>query len=287
MARTAWWRTVCGLWLAAGLLASGVGPAAAQGPGELGVGSWTIVADERMPARPAGTQLPLAGSAVGTSPKLIAYIRQRMLSRVPDDIEPYFDVLLYVSRATEGPYAQRMYVFERREAGEEFEPYAQWLVSTGREQEEKHWTGTPDGIFKLDHRRFQKHRVSYQWGTPMPWTMFFDADFEGRRTGYAIHGASDPNDIAALGTRASAGCIRLHPRHAEAIFNKIRRETFGKVPVFPYDRFTDSTNLEGQALYRDDGRLVLTRGFRTLLMVENFKGAPTTAPATDAFVSAE
>lgn len=276
--------------MGAALLAPTV--AVAREPG-LAFGDWTILASDvaerlwdklgEVKPRPLTAQ---EGSQVGATPELTDYMEARILSRIPEDIQPYFDLLLYVSRATEGPYSQRLYVYERSPDGLGFRPYAQWLVSTGREQEEKYWTGTPDGMFKLDPNRMQEMRVSYQWGTPMPWTMFWDAEFNGKLTGYAIHGAGDDKDIQQLGQRASAGCVRLHPEQAADLFRKVRRETWGKVPVFPYDRFTDSTALDGRAKRRADGSIMLTRGYRTLLVIENFSGGPETPVRSDTVATA-
>lgn len=226
-----------------------------------------------------GDRMRKGGSAVTREMILADYVEQRMLARVPDAIEPYFDIMLYVSRAEEGAYAQRLYVFERQGLG--FGLYAVWPVSTGRELMEKYWTGTPDGLFKLDHRRFYETRVSRQWGSEMPWAMFWDAEFEHKLTGYAIHGAGTEEDVANLGERASAGCIRLHPEHARELFLKIQAEAWGRVPAFVYDEETDSTSLKGEAVTRSDGRLVLRRGYKVLLVVENFDGGPDTPIMSD------
>jgi hypothetical protein len=222
---------------------------------------------------------PKGGSEIGITPELIDYIEERMLAKVPDDIEPYFDMLLYVSRGSHGPYAQKLYVFEREGSG--FKPYAQWLASTGREQDEKYWTGTPDGIFRLDHSRFYQNRMSSQWGTPMPYAMFFDLEYDHIPTGYAIHGAGIAADADALGTRASAGCVRLHPQHAKILYEKIRAEMWGKIPVFAYDNETNSTSLAGEAKRKKNGELVFRKGYKVLLIVEDFDRGPSSDLAAD------
>lgn len=234
---------------------------------------------------PAASRPARSGQNAGATPERIAYIEERMLNIVPDDIEGYFDLFMYVSRASEGPYGQRLYIFERDPLTRDLRPFAQWPISTGREQQEKHWTGTPDGIFKLDPSRFYSFRMSNQWGTPMPWTMFLDAEFAHQATGYAIHGASRPEDVAALGSRASAGCIRLHPEHAEMLFRKIQKEMRGRVPVFAYDEETDSTSLDGQAKYDARGEMLTRKGYRVLLLIENFDGGPQAPTGTDAIAS--
>ena len=47
----------------------------------------------------------------------------------------------------------------------------------------------------------------------MPYAMFFNWENHGYQTGLAIHGATG-DDIGLLGTRASAGCVRLSPENA-------------------------------------------------------------------------
>jgi lipoprotein-anchoring transpeptidase ErfK/SrfK len=234
------------------------------------------VAAEPTPVVVDNTPMPEAkgGAEIGVTPELIEFIEERMLAKIPDDVEQYFDMLLYVSRGTRGPYAQKLYAFEREGTG--FKPYAQWLASTGREQDEKYWTGTPDGIFRLDHSRFYQMRMSSQWGTPMPFAMFFDLEYDHIPTGYAIHAAGIAADAEALGTRASAGCVRLHPEHAKQLFEKIRKEMWGKIPVFAYDNETNSTSLTGEAKRNKSGKLVFRKGYKVLLIVEDFDRGPTT-----------
>lgn len=225
---------------------------------------------------------------VPADPVLVTYARDRAMSQVNSEILPYFDLFLYVSKATEGPYAQRMYVYQRdREMGGMIRPVAQWLVSTGREQHEpKDFTTTPNGLFKLDPDRFTAFRRSIQWdGAPMPYTMFYDAQIERRPTGYAIHGVGFEADLQYLGQRASAGCIRLHPQHARELYYNIRENMTGRVPVFAYDRKEDRTNVAGQPVRLADGSLRLKLGYRVLMIVEDFSGGPETPLPTEAVVA--
>lgn len=53
------------------------------------------------------------------------------------------------------------------------------------------------------------------------------------------------------------------------------------MPAFVYDEETDSTSLKGEAVTRSDGRLVLRRGYKVLLVVENFDGGPDTPIMSD------
>lgn len=80
--------------------------------------------------------------------------------------------------------------------------HAEWLVSTAR----KGYV-TPKGVYK-PYWLSKNHRSSLYNNAPMPFAVFF-------RGNYAIHGT---DQIEKLGTRASAGCVRLHPDNASFVF---------------------------------------------------------------------
>ena len=79
---------------------------------------------------------------------------------------------------------------------------ALWPVSTGREGYD-----TPTGEFSVDRIEEEWYSKKYD-DAPMPHSIFF---FEG----YAIHGTYD---VKHLGLRASHGCVRLHPKNAELLY---------------------------------------------------------------------
>lgn len=206
----------------------------------------------------------------------------RLLDNVPDDIESYFDLFLYVSKAVGGPLGQRMYVFERDRAGG-MNPYAEWRVSTGREKVEFHkdrklFTTTPEGIFKFDPDRMYPMWYSRLYdNAPMPHTMFYDMTINGRKTGLAIHAAAGASKIARLGRRDSGGCVRLSPKNARELFYKVKNTTAGMVPVFETDQ-KGSTDRWGNVVRDGSGNLQLTDGYKALLMVENFDGRGIVGP---------
>lgn len=208
----------------------------------------------------------------------------RILSGTPDDVEGYFDLYLYVSKAAAGPIAQHMFVYERGIDGSMTLRY-DWPVSTGREKKErtpsgrKTFTSTPVGIFKLDPNRFHKLWRSRAWNADMPWTMFLDTIENGGMSGIAIH-AAGRGKISQLGRRASGGCIRLAPENAETLFKKIRKSHAGLVPVFAMNG--DSTNLVGEPARLEDGSVELTYGYRVMLFIEDYAGEhlPTLAAAS-------
>ena len=75
-----------------------------------------------------------------------------------------------------------------------------WPVSTGL-------GGTPSGNFQPQAlSRYHRSRIFNN--APMPYAIFYSGHF-------AIHGTTA---IAQLGTRASKGCVRLHPSNAAVLF---------------------------------------------------------------------
>ncbi|HEY0106967.1 MAG TPA: L,D-transpeptidase [Rhizomicrobium sp.] len=196
----------------------------------------------------------------------------RLRARIPADLYPYFNVYLYVSKAAAGSLAQHMYVFHKDDAaGLVFEQSLP--VSTGRERHERYFTSTPEGLFELDPNRFERTHYSRTWhGAAMPWAMFLDAVIRGRQTGVALHSA----DVHAyqLGQRASGGCVRLPPQKAQELFDRFQAEEHGMVPVFAYDASQRRTNGEGRVLRDAHGQPLLTPGFRVLVFIEDYEGAP-------------
>ncbi len=106
-----------------------------------------------------------------------ARITQRVEARLRDNLSSdhysSFDLFIYVSKAGTGPWAQQMYVFEKRGGG--LELLHNWPVSTGRERTERAPTGartlttTPAGYFQFDPGRMFRNYRSIQWdNAPCP-----------------------------------------------------------------------------------------------------------------------
>jgi hypothetical protein len=181
-----------------------------------------------------------------------------------------------VSKAENGPWAQRMYVFHKKDGGN-LDLLYNWPVSTGRELVEYAPNGqrapsfTPQGYYELDPSRMYKHHISGQWQQPMPHAMFFSWERNGMQTGLAIHGASG-DDVALLGQRASAGCVRLAPENAALLFNLIKTQYRGLAPRFAYDRRTASMSNDGLMMHDAEGKLQLAEGYKVLVFIENYGG---------------
>ncbi len=84
--------------------------------------------------------------------------------------------------------------------------YATYKVSTG-----KRGYTTPTGNYRV--QRMEKMHYSRKYNnSPMPHSIFF-------RGGFAIHGTGA---ISRLGSVASHGCVRLHPRDARELYNLVK-----------------------------------------------------------------
>lgn len=203
-------------------------------------------------------------------------VEQRLRDSLTREMFENFGLFLYVSKAAAGPWAQHMYVFQKQPSGDLALLY-NWPVSTGREKVEFNDAGmklpsfTPAGYYELDPKRFFPRYHSVQWDQPMPYAMFFNWVDHGNETGLAIHGAAG-EDVGLLGTRASAGCIRLAPEHARVLFSLIRDNYKGLVPKFAYDKRTATMMNNGMLLHDVDGRVQLAAGYKVLIFVEDYGG---------------
>jgi hypothetical protein len=205
---------------------------------------------------------------------------RRLRDALTGDMLQNFALFLYVSKAAHGPLAQRMYAFEN--TGRNLRLRYDWPVSTGREQIERNGAGrklstfTPTGYYELDPARFFPHHRSVQWDEPMPYAMFFNRVQSGMKTGLAVH-AAVAGEVARLGTRASAGCVRLAPHNAQLLFDLVRAKYAGAVPDLAFDSRTATTANDG-ALMRDaHGWLRFGLGYKVLVIIEDQGGENTVA----------
>ena len=90
-----------------------------------------------------------------------------------------------------------------------------WKVSTGRSGYE-----TPGGTYRPQRLERDWHSKRYD-NAPMPHAVFFNG-------GYAIHGT---NETRRLGRQASHGCIRLHPSHAEELYELVEEHGAGRTRI--------------------------------------------------------
>jgi lipoprotein-anchoring transpeptidase ErfK/SrfK len=207
----------------------------------------------------------------------LARVTQHFRSSLTKEMLANFELFLYVSKADRGVAAQRMYVFQKQDSGD-LVLLHNWPVSTGRELVEYAPNGTkapsytPAGYYELDPKRMYVHHVSGQWKQPMPYAMFFNWEDHGYQTGLAIHGASGAEDIGLLGTRASAGCVRIAPENARVLFSLIKNNYKGLMPKFAYDKRTATMSNQGVMVHTTDGRLQMAEGYKVLVFIENYGG---------------
>jgi L,D-transpeptidase catalytic domain len=207
-------------------------------------------------------------------------VEARLRARVPAELIGYFDLYLYVSKATQekGPWGQRMFVLAKdKTQGGTFTMLHDWPVSTGFEAPMPAPSGrmlathTPEGMFKLDRDRFHKDYTSRQWQSPMPYAMFFDWQTEGRISGLALHG-SDAEAAKTLGKRASHGCIRMATENAKTLFEMIQASYRGRVPQFQIDQESGTMSTKGALVRDDNGNVRTAPGYKVLVFIEDFGG---------------
>jgi lipoprotein-anchoring transpeptidase ErfK/SrfK len=185
-----------------------------------------------------------------------------------------FNLFVYVDKAQEGSLAQRMYVFEKTDSGD-LAMIHDWPVSTGRESDETDPHGraqstvTPRGFFELDPKRMYVDHVSSQWDEAMPYAMFFSWKPGGHDTGLAIHGTPEGN-YTALGSRASAGCIRLSLENAHTLFDLVQSRFHSPTPKLAYLDGDRQVSSEGLLLHEPDGKLKMTDGYSVLVLVDEY-----------------
>ncbi len=204
----------------------------------------------------------------------------RLKTSLSPELAQNFDLFIFVSKADRGPLAQRMFVFKRD--GQQLKLLYDWAASTGREQLEtsprgtRGVTATPAGFYEFDPERIYRRYHSYNWDQDMPDAMFFNWEREGVQTGLAIHAASG-DDVAKLGSRASAGCVHLSPENAATLFKLVKAQYRGEVPRFAVNRATDTMSNTGALAHDRNGNLKMADGYRVLIDIENYGGGDTLA----------
>ena len=235
----------------------------------------------RLPAQTKSKPSQLAPPAhvmanAGLSRDELIRVSARLRARLTNEIYDRFSLFLYVSKADKGLWSQRLYVFRKDVSGRLDERY-DWPASTGRELYEiapngtRQRSNTPAGYYQLDPARMYRRHFSGQWREPMPYAMFFNWENQGRQTGLAIHAATAP-EVAQLGSRASAGCIRLAPEHAKLLFELIRSQYRGLAPRFAFDRRTATMSNRGVLMHDAAGNLQMAEGYKVLVFIENYGG---------------
>ena len=154
-------------------------------------------------------------------------------------------------------------------------------VSTGREDYEKvsvvrgiirriggkgtttsHWRHTTRGFYTIKRVEDANYR-SGENNFQMPYAMFFND-----QRGLAVHQV--PPDLkggekageAALGHRASSGCVRVHKNTIQDIHSAVVNAGRGQIPLL------DTRN--GNPKLDASGNVVYDKGYRTIVIVEEY-----------------
>ncbi len=225
---------------------------------------------------PPAVSAPTAAVRNSLAPTELVRVTLRLKENLTHEMLQNFKLFLYVSKADRGPWAQRLYVF-RKDASDNLTMLYNWPASTGREKFEiapngtRQHTITPAGYYELDPSRMYQTHYSGEWREPMPYAMFFNWENHGYQTGLAIHGAAG-FEVAQLGTRASAGCVRIGPENAQLLFGLIRAEYKGLAPRFAFDQRTATMSNDGVLMHDRAGNLNMAEGYKVLVFVENYGG---------------
>jgi hypothetical protein len=225
--------------------------------------------------------VPLIPPEQAFTPSELANVALHVRNSLTGDLYDNFQLFLYVSKAGSGRWAQHMFVLAKKPDGA-LVVLQDWPVSTGRELNETNAAGTmlpsftPEGYYQFDPARMYASHRSVQWGEEMPYAMFFNWTRNGRATGLAIHAATD-NEVSLLGTRASAGCVRLSPQAAEDLFTLVQAQYRGSAPVFEAYARNGATGNDGGLHFNADGSFQLADGYKVLVFIEDFNGEPSVA----------
>ncbi len=234
-------------------------------------------------AQPVLAQASAPMVAVNLAPDELKHVLDRLKTSLTAEMYDNFELFLYVSKAESGPWAQHMFAFTKSDRGGLALKYA-WLVSTGRETAESNRNGgralttTPTGYFQLDPDRLYRKHVSSQWGTLMPYAMFFNWTKNWTQTGLAIDAATD-DGIGQLGKRATPGSIHLSPENAATLFSLVKAQYRGAVPRFAFDGRTGTLSNEGLFARDAAGHLQYTKGYKVLVFIENNGGGESVVAA--------
>ncbi|WP_413943620.1 L,D-transpeptidase [Bdellovibrio sp. HCB-162] len=127
---------------------------------------------------------------------------------------------------------------------------------------QSHWRHTTRGFYTIKRVEGANYR-SGENKFHMPYAMFFN-DLRG----LAVHQV--PPDLssgeaageAALGSRASSGCVRVHKNYIQQIHSAVLAADKGQVPVL--------STKTGQPQLDEYGRVRYERGYKTIVIVEEY-----------------
>lgn len=192
------------------------------------------------------------------------------LAKLTPELLQHYELILFVNKSNSGPFAQRLIWLKPSDPTDHAKPWEAtniWKVSTGRERKEKEaFTTTPPGIFNLHPtRQIKDYRSRLYKGAKMPYSVFLDyRTVRSKSYGIAFHATGA---VGNLGQRASGGCIRLRLNDARTLFETLRADYRGEVPVM--EMAADGKwSREGRMAYDEQGLPVMVTGLKALVIIE-------------------
>jgi lipoprotein-anchoring transpeptidase ErfK/SrfK len=113
-----------------------------------------------------------------------------------------------------------------------------------------YWSQTPTGYFDIDE--LVENYFSNLWQTWMPYAVFFES-------GIATHQAPGGTENN-LGSRASGGCVRMHPSMAPVLYAIVKNAGKGLVPRI---------GRNGEVQKTAQGDVIRWQGYKSLVIVHN------------------
>lgn len=135
-------------------------------------------------------------------------------------------------------------------------------LTGGKGTTQSHWRHTTRGFYTMKRIEGPDYR-SGESKFQMPYAMFFN-----ELRGLAVHQV--PPDLnggeaageAALGHRASSGCVRVHKGVVQEIHSAVVAADRGRIPAL--DTRTGEPTLDA------NGKVVYVKGYRTIVIVEEY-----------------
>ncbi len=192
------------------------------------------------------------------------------LAKITPELLQHYELILFVNKSNSGPFAQRLIWLKPSDPDDHAKPWEAtkiWKVSTGRERKEKEaFTTTPPGIFNLHPtRQIKDYRSRLYKGAKMPYSVFLDyRTLRSKGYGIAFHATGA---VGNLGRRASGGCIRLRYNNARTLFETLRADYRGRIPVMEMAADGKWTR-EGRMAYDERGLPIMITGLKALVIIE-------------------
>jgi hypothetical protein len=182
--------------------------------------------------------------------------------------------VIVINKAARGPGKQTLRLYSNRQlilttkissGTEELEyitPIRGIINGIFKGSRQSHWRHTTRGFYPIKRVYDQNYR-SGESKFQMPFAMFFNDN-----RGLAVHqvppdiSGGEANGIAALGRRASSGCVRVAPGIIDQIHGYVVSADKGQIP--------DVDSKTGRQKVDSYGRPVYKEGFRSIVIVEEY-----------------